>query len=61
MHVQEAIPDFKRRNLECLVSEDNAEVLKAMEGLEVKIINFEHMLTLSFILFFVSFSACVWK
>ncbi|XP_039143794.1 protein RST1 isoform X3 [Dioscorea cayenensis subsp. rotundata] len=43
MHVQEAIPNFKRRNLECLVSEDNAEVLKAMEGLEVKIINFEHI------------------
>ncbi|KAJ0962529.1 hypothetical protein J5N97_027651 [Dioscorea zingiberensis] len=43
IHVQEAIPDFKRRNVECLVSEDNAEVLEAMEGFEVKLINFEHM------------------
>ncbi|XP_065012518.1 protein RST1-like isoform X1 [Musa acuminata AAA Group] len=42
-NIQEAIPEFKRRNLECLVSEDNMELLNAMEKLEVKILKFEHI------------------
>ncbi|KAK1280812.1 hypothetical protein QJS04_geneDACA002763 [Acorus gramineus] len=31
-HIQESISDLKERNLECLTSEDNDEILKAMEG-----------------------------
>ncbi|KAJ1684988.1 hypothetical protein LUZ63_016378 [Rhynchospora breviuscula] len=42
VHVQQAIPDFKRRNFECFISENNPTVLNAMEELEVKIIRFEH-------------------
>ncbi|KAJ8476053.1 hypothetical protein OPV22_019780 [Ensete ventricosum] len=42
-NIQEAIPEFKRRNIECLVSEDNMELLNAMEKLEVKILKFEHI------------------
>lgn len=47
--IQEKITDFRRRNFQCLVSEDNVEVLKAMEEFQVKIIKFEHMST-SFLL-----------
>ncbi|WOL02957.1 protein RST1 isoform X1 [Canna indica] len=43
LNIQEAIPEFKRRNLECLVSEDNVELLNAMEKLVVKILKFEHI------------------
>ncbi|KAJ4765519.1 Protein RST1 [Rhynchospora pubera] len=42
VHVQQAIPDFKRRNFECFISENNQTVLNAMEELEVEIIRFEH-------------------
>ncbi|KAK1298001.1 hypothetical protein QJS10_CPB14g00074 [Acorus calamus] len=42
-HIQESISDLKERNLECLISEDNDEILKAMEGFQVKIITFEHI------------------
>ncbi|KAJ3700903.1 hypothetical protein LUZ61_004608 [Rhynchospora tenuis] len=42
VHVQQAIPDFKRRNFECFISENNPTVLNAMEELEVEIIRFEH-------------------
>ncbi|KAL5725459.1 hypothetical protein ACHQM5_008601 [Ranunculus cassubicifolius] len=41
-HIQRSIPDFEKRNREFLVSEDNPDVLKAMEGFEVKIITFQH-------------------
>ncbi|XP_072999773.1 protein RST1 isoform X2 [Typha latifolia] len=43
MLVQECIPDFKRRNFEVFIYEDNPEVLIAMEDLEVEIIKFEHI------------------
>lgn len=42
-HILKAIPDFLKRSLEFLVSEDNPEIQKAMEELVVRIINFEHM------------------
>ncbi|XP_042456938.1 protein RST1-like [Zingiber officinale] len=42
-NVQEAIPEFKRKNLELLVSENNVKLLNAMEKLEVKILEFEHI------------------
>ncbi|XP_038982948.1 protein RST1 isoform X2 [Phoenix dactylifera] len=41
--IQDKISDFKRRNFQCLVSEDNVEVLKAKEEFQVKIIKFEHI------------------
>ncbi|XP_010936627.1 protein RST1 isoform X1 [Elaeis guineensis] len=41
--IQDKISDFKRRNFQCLISEDNVEVLKAMEEFQVKIIKFEHI------------------
>lgn len=43
MLLQDAIPDFKTRNFECLTNEDHPEILKAMEGLEVEIVKSEHM------------------
>ncbi|CAA6661192.1 unnamed protein product [Spirodela intermedia] len=42
-HILKAIPDFLKRSLEFLVSEDNPEIRKAMEDLVVRIINFEHI------------------
>ncbi|XP_058102922.1 protein RST1 isoform X2 [Magnolia sinica] len=42
-HIRKGIPDFHRRSIESLISEDNLEVLRAMESLEVKIITFEHI------------------
>ncbi|KAG6524249.1 hypothetical protein ZIOFF_014155 [Zingiber officinale] len=42
-NVQEAIPEFKRKNLELLVSENNVKLLNGMEKLEVKILEFEHI------------------
>ncbi|KAJ4973244.1 hypothetical protein NE237_006418 [Protea cynaroides] len=42
-HVQKSIPDFKKRNIELLIFEDNADVLRAMVEFEVKIITFEHI------------------
>ncbi|PIA29308.1 hypothetical protein AQUCO_06100078v1 [Aquilegia coerulea] len=41
-HIQRCIPDFKTANMQFLVSEDNPDVLRAMEGFEVKITTFEH-------------------
>ncbi|KAF9605324.1 hypothetical protein IFM89_015979 [Coptis chinensis] len=41
-HIQKNIPDFKRRNFEFLVSEDNPDVLRALERFAVKIITFQH-------------------
>lgn len=43
LHIQKSIPDFKKRNMELLISETHPEVLRAMEVFEVKIINYEHM------------------
>ncbi|XP_043707046.1 protein RST1 isoform X3 [Telopea speciosissima] len=42
-HIQKSIPDFKKRNVDFLITEDNANVLKAMVEFEVKIITFEHI------------------
>ncbi|XP_010248610.1 PREDICTED: protein RST1 [Nelumbo nucifera] len=42
-YIQKNIPDFKKRNVELLISEDNPDVLQAMEGFEVKIMTFEHI------------------
>lgn len=50
MHLEQAIPDFKRRNFECFISENNRSVSNAMEELEVEIIKFEHT-WLSFFIF----------
>ncbi|KAF3786721.1 RST1 protein [Nymphaea thermarum] len=41
--VQQAIPNFKDSILSWVTSESDAEVLKAMEGLTVKLISSEHM------------------
>nr|CAD1842905.1 unnamed protein product [Ananas comosus var. bracteatus] len=43
MLLQDAIPDFKIRNFECLTNEDHPEILEAMEGLEVEIVKSEHI------------------
>lgn len=43
LHIQKSIPDFKKRNMELLISETHPEVLRAVEVFEVKIINYEHM------------------
>ncbi|KAF5206766.1 Rst1 [Thalictrum thalictroides] len=40
--IQRCIPDFKTANMQFLVSEDNPDVLRAMEGFEIKIMTFEH-------------------
>ncbi|KAJ6754277.1 FOCADHESIN FAMILY MEMBER [Salix purpurea] len=42
-HIQIGIPDFKRVNTELLLCETNLDVLKAMEGFQVKIITHEHV------------------
>ncbi|XP_043808563.1 protein RST1 isoform X3 [Manihot esculenta] len=42
-HIEKGIPDFKRESMELLLSETDTDVLKAMEGFEVKIITHEHM------------------
>ena len=42
--IEDSIPDFWRRNHECLTNEHNLEVLKAMENFQVEIIKFENML-----------------
>ncbi|PKA49872.1 hypothetical protein AXF42_Ash004414 [Apostasia shenzhenica] len=43
LFIQETIPDFKEKCLQCLLNEDNAEVLEAIKEFEVKTINFEHI------------------
>lgn len=52
--------------MECLVSEDNMELLNAMEKLEVKILKFEHMLEIllhvnAIFLVMIIFSTCLDK
>ncbi|KAA8530205.1 hypothetical protein F0562_004914 [Nyssa sinensis] len=42
-NVHKSIPDFKRRNMDLLISENDPEVLKAIERFEVKIITYEHL------------------
>ncbi|KAF2308488.1 hypothetical protein GH714_009950 [Hevea brasiliensis] len=42
-HIEKGISDFKRENMELLLSESDIDVLKAMEGFQVKIITHEHM------------------
>ncbi|XP_057947860.1 protein RST1 isoform X1 [Malania oleifera] len=42
-HIEKCIPDFRRRNIELLISETNTEILGAMEGFEVKILMHEHL------------------
>ncbi|KAK9272918.1 hypothetical protein L1049_003297 [Liquidambar formosana] len=42
-HIEESIGEFKKMIMEFLVSETNSEVLRAMEGFEVKIITYEHI------------------
>lgn len=42
-HIEKNIPDFKERIIELLLSEINEEVLRAMEGVEVKIITYQYM------------------
>ncbi|CAI0456219.1 unnamed protein product [Linum tenue] len=42
-HLQNAIPDFNKDNTSLLFSETNHDVLRAMEGLEVKIIGHDHL------------------
>nr|XP_011468296.1 PREDICTED: protein RST1 isoform X3 [Fragaria vesca subsp. vesca] len=42
-HIEQAIQDFKKRNLELLSSEPSITVLNAMEELLVKIITYEHL------------------
>ncbi|XP_059670118.1 protein RST1 [Cornus florida] len=42
-HIQESIPDFKKRNMKLLIYETDPEVLRTMEGFEVKIITHEHI------------------
>lgn len=41
--IQKSIPDFRKINFELITSEVDAEVLRVVEVLEVKIITFEHM------------------
>ncbi|XP_015576178.1 protein RST1 isoform X1 [Ricinus communis] len=42
-HLEKGILDFKRKNTDLLLSETDNDVLKAMEGFQVKIITHEHM------------------
>ncbi|KAK3033054.1 hypothetical protein RJ639_035680 [Escallonia herrerae] len=42
LHIQKSILDFKERNLELFIHENNHEVLRAMEGFLVKIMAHEH-------------------
>ncbi|KAK2988748.1 hypothetical protein RJ640_027987 [Escallonia rubra] len=42
LHIQKSILDFKERNLELFIHENNPEVLRAMEGFLVKIMAHEH-------------------
>ncbi|WCJ21056.1 ARM repeat superfamily protein [Euphorbia peplus] len=41
--IEKGIPEFKRKNMDLLFCETDDDVLKAMEGLQVKIITHEHM------------------
>ncbi|PNT70012.1 hypothetical protein BRADI_2g04280v3 [Brachypodium distachyon] len=41
--IQDAVPDFWRRNYECFTNEHNLEVLGAMENFQAEIIRFEHI------------------
>ncbi|KAJ7970794.1 Protein RST1 [Quillaja saponaria] len=41
-HLENNIPDFRKRNLELFFSETNPNVLRAMEDFQVKIIIYEH-------------------
>lgn len=43
-HIENGIPDFKKRNMELLISEVNPGVLRDIEAFEVKIIAHEHVL-----------------
>ena len=51
-HIEKSIPDFKKRNLELLISETNPGAIRTMEEFEVKIITYEHMLRMHFIYIF---------
>ncbi|CBI34876.3 unnamed protein product, partial [Vitis vinifera] len=42
-HIEKSIPDFKKRNLELLISETNPGAIRTMEEFEVKIITYEHI------------------
>ncbi|XP_065878265.1 protein RST1 isoform X2 [Euphorbia lathyris] len=42
-HIEKGIPEFKRKNMDLLFCETYGDVLKAMEGFQVKIITHEHM------------------
>jgi hypothetical protein len=44
--IQDAIPDFSKRNYVFFTNEDNLAVLNAMENLQDEIVKFEHMLVL---------------
>ena len=48
-HIEKSIPDFKKRNMELLISETNPGVIRTMEEFEVKIITHEHMLSMHLI------------
>ncbi|XP_020534243.1 protein RST1 isoform X3 [Jatropha curcas] len=41
--IEKGLPDFKRENMELLLCETDVDVLKAMEGFQVKIITYEHI------------------
>eukprot|EP00268_Persea_americana_P065809 TRINITY_DN8853_c0_g1_i8.p1 TRINITY_DN8853_c0_g1~~TRINITY_DN8853_c0_g1_i8.p1 ORF type:complete len:1238 (-),score=223.86 TRINITY_DN8853_c0_g1_i8:5425-9138(-) len=41
--VRESIPNFSKRNMELLCSEDNLKVLRSIESLEAKILTYEHI------------------
>ncbi|XP_015879308.3 protein RST1 isoform X2 [Ziziphus jujuba] len=42
-HIEQRIPDFKKKYTELLVSEKDLLIVRAMEELQVKIITFEHI------------------
>ena len=42
-HIEKSIPDFKKRNMELLISETNPGVIRTMEEFEVKIITRAHV------------------
>ena len=54
--IQDAIPDFWKRNYEFFTNEDNLAVLNAMENLQDEIVKFEHMLVLLLSFLF----RCLW-
>ncbi|CAK9161769.1 unnamed protein product [Ilex paraguariensis] len=43
LHIQKSIPEIREKNMELLISETEPEVLRAVEGFEVKIITNEHL------------------